>query len=85
MMSKIHATQSRHGTSSRLNRQLIGMAGSVALAVLLTGNVAAAQLERDDTSTATLVTPKLNPVSFSSQWMRFKLATHAGHTILVYG
>jgi hypothetical protein len=85
-MSQVHATESRQGTSSRLNRQLIGMAGSVALAVLLSGNVAAAQLAGDDrVVNAPLVTPKLDSRVGPSQHLKFKLTTTTGYYILVYG
>ena len=69
---------------STSSRRLSALACALTLAVLLTGNVAARQLDRDDTGQAPLVTPRLNVVT-SSQWTRFKLATPAGHTILVYG
>ena len=70
---------------STIGRRISAIACALTLAVLLTGNVAAFQLERDDAGPATLVTPKLSPVNGSSQWMRFKLSTSAGHKILVYG
>jgi len=70
---------------STFGRRLSAIASAIALVVLLTGNVAAFQLEGDGTRTATLVTPKLSSVNGPSQWMRFKLSTSAGHKILVDG
>ena len=68
---------------STFGRRLSAVACALALAVLLSGNVAAFQLERDNTGPASLVTPKFNPASGSSQWMRFKLSTSAGYKTLV--
>jgi hypothetical protein len=70
---------------STFGRRLSALACALTLAILLTGNVAAFQPERDNTGPATLVTPKLIPANGSSQWVRFKLATPAGHQVLVYG
>ena len=75
----------RRGTSTRLHRRLAGLGSAFALTVLLTGNVAAYQLDRDDSSKTALVTPRLQTPSASSRWMALKLATTTGHLILVYG
>jgi hypothetical protein len=66
-------------------RRLSGAACAVTLAVLLTGNVAAVQLDREDRGDAVLVTPRHNQLIASSQWMTFKLATTAGYRVLVFG
>ena len=84
-MFKGTATAQRRGTKAQFNRRLAASASALALAVLLTGNVAAYQLERDDHGNGALVTPRLNPSMASGQWLRLKLATTAGHKVLVYG
>lgn len=84
-MSAGIATTQRHGTPARLVRRFSGSIGALALAVLLTGNVAAYQLDRDDQGSAQLVTPRVSVTTVSGQWISLKLATTAGHKILVYG
>lgn len=75
----------RRGTVNRFPRRLAGLGCAFALTVLLTGNVAAYQLDRDDTGKTALVTPRLQTPSVSGQWLALKLATTTGHQILVYG
>ena len=75
----------RRGTSTRFHRRLAGLGCALALTVLLTGHVAAYQLDRDDSGKTALVTPRLQTPSVSSQWLALKLATTAGHQVLVYG
>ena len=75
----------RRGTSGRISRRLTGLGCAFALTVLLTGNVAAYQLDRDDQGIGPLVTPRVNVPTVSGQWLSLKLATTAGHRILVYG
>ena len=84
-MFNVHATGPRHGIPSRRNRRIFGAACSVALAVLLTGNVAAFQLTRDDWGSGPLVEPGPTPVLGSSQLLSLKLATTAGYNVLVFG
>ena len=84
-MSASPATTSRNGISTRLARRLAGLASAVALTVLLTGNVAAYQLDRDDHGSSPLVTPRVYVSTVSAQWISLKLATTAGHKILVFG
>ncbi len=79
------ATVQRHGTRARLGRRIAASASALALVMLLTGNVAASRLERDDQGNGALVTPRLNPTVVSRQWISLKLATSAGYRILVYG
>ena len=85
MMSAGIATTQRRGSSARLARRLSGPVGTLVLAVLVTGNVAAYQLNRDDRGSAQLVTPRVNVTTVSGQWMSLKLVTKAGYKILVYG
>lgn len=84
-MSARISTAQRHGTPARLVRRLSGPVGALALAVLLTGNVAAYQLNRDDQRGVQLVTPRVNVPTASGQWINLKLATTAGRNALVYG
>lgn len=83
-MATGNTTAARHIRSSRFHR-LAGLGSAVALSVLLTGNVAAYQLDRDDGGTVPLVTPRLETPNVTIEWLAFKLATTAGHKILVYG
>ncbi len=85
MMSAGIATTQRRGTPARLARRLSGPVGTLVLAVLVTGNVAAYQLNRDDRGSAQLVTPRVNVTTVSGQWMSLKLVTKAGYKVLVYG
>jgi hypothetical protein len=71
------------GTRAQLGRRLGASVSAVALAVLLTGNVAARPLDREDHGSGALVSPRLNS-SISGQWTKFKLATHAGYRVLVF-
>lgn len=84
MMSTGSAT-GRGGTSAEFHRRLAGLGCGIALTVLLSGNVAAFQLDRDDGGTVPLVTPRLQTQSVTGQWIALKLTTTAGHSILVYG
>ncbi len=79
------ATTQRRRTTARPVRRLSGLVGALALTMLLTGNVAAYQLGRDDQGHAQLVTPRAPVTTVSGQWMSLKLATTAGHKILVFG
>jgi hypothetical protein len=84
-MSATIATTQRRETSARFVRRLSGPVGALALAMLLTGNVAAYQLSRDDQGSAQLVTPRVTVPTVSGQWISLKLATNAGHKFLVFG
>jgi hypothetical protein len=60
-------------------------AGALALAVLLSGNVAASQLSRDGGSEGPLVTPKSSSSDVATLLFRLKLATTAGYEVAVRG
>jgi hypothetical protein len=79
------ATTQRHGSAARLVRRFTGALNALALAVLLTGNVAAYQVDREDRGVGPLVTPRVHVSTSSGLWLSRKLATTAGHRILVYG
>jgi hypothetical protein len=79
------ASAVRRGTPARISWRLTAPAFALALAVLITGNAAAVQLARDDNNNARLVTPMLETRIVSSQQLKLKLATKAGHSILVFG
>jgi hypothetical protein len=67
------------------NRRLTGPVCAVALAVLLAGNVAAAQLASDAGGQSALVTPKAGTRISSSQLFKLKVATYAGRFVLERG
>ena len=72
----------RQGTSTGRNRRLVAMASSVALVVLLSGNVAARPMEFDGASgSSPLVTPRLKVNDWSNLRLKFKLATAAGRDL----
>jgi hypothetical protein len=85
MMSTRIATAKQRGTKPQLGRRIAASASALTLAVLLTGNVAAAPLPWEDHGHGALVTPRLDPTVISRHWTRLKLATPAGYKILVYG
>lgn len=65
--------------------RLAGLACALALTALVTGNVAAFQLNRDDNRKVELVTPRRPAPIVSGQWLRLKLATPAGRRALELG
>ena len=73
------------GTSTRRHRRLVALASSMALVVVLSGNVAARPMEFDNASGhAPLVTPRSGGNDWSNLRLKFKLATPAGQA-LIYG
>jgi hypothetical protein len=76
-------TVAGRGRSAR--RRWSALGGALAVAVLLSGNVAAFQLVRDDGGNQPLVTPKVSKKAAVGQQLRFKLATPAGYDALVRG
>jgi hypothetical protein len=82
-MARSQTTGTHPRQSRRIHRRLSAPASAVALAMLLAGNVSGAQLVREDTQEP-LVTPRLSRPLAALQ-LQFKLATHAGRTVLERG
>lgn len=70
-----------HRNQSRFGRRSVGPVCALALAVLVAGNVAAIELERDNPGSAGVVTPGLDFLDL----IQFKLRTTAGYNVLVFG
>ena len=78
--------QTLRGAAPARHLRLAGpLACALAMSLLVSGSVTAYQLDREDTSTAPLVTPKRPTPSVSGQWVRLKLATPAGRRALEFG